>query len=638
MLRNIRKIMSSISTFAQAGLNSQAANLINTVKASFEPPQSYKEKIAPLPPHFLAMMKDLYQSSMYEVCDGALAGKDKEQLIDTLEKKFIERAKAPLAVLPENGPLLECLRSCMIDYYDECQSKKSVATASNEETIEKMKKYVDELKSEDKIALIYALGLAKYYQPVSVLKPVVIEASTKFGELDIDHLRHKSEEAMLSHVFKSNDLEHECLEVVCQNASEMKMSDLIDCINERTGSKFEKAANLEELMEKLDIVAERITNELSLPATVVFLIEGNDLKLCIAFDKLNATEVLNRKNAKVTAAKKPKAMENIAPISLSVKKEIEALAKWKSLNGVKMSEIKKASPSLAKFISNAMADFRYGKSCGWSLATLFKKPMKNLIEACWGMDAAAYYEHCKATVHASYVPKLGSLIRKPEGKKSILKSNSVIEFNEEMASLPVINEEELFGKSDWYISDSFLMAPPADIFIIKTEEGDDILVDTQGYDYVRYAVKIDTDASEKWFGKAEGKTNLELSSELEKIIKKHFPESYVHVSTKGPLSDGDVWVTFALGANKDHWPNGIIQNDMLFHQFFIEGFNAEGESAKKIKGELIVGGSAKINGSSIHDFRWINNSMAAESLVKKFDKYFAAMKAFVETHKSSEEV
>lgn len=632
MLRNIRKIMSSIQTFAQAGLNSQAANLINTVKASFEPPQNFKEKIAPLPPHFLAMMKDLYQSAMYEVCDGAIEGKDKEKLIDTLEKKFVERAKAPMAVLPDTGSILECLRECLSDHYDDCLPKKSVAAIDNEETIERMKKYVDELQAADKTALIYALGLAKYYQPV-VHRPLVIEASSKFGDLDIEHLRQKSEDVMLSHIFHSDSLEHECLEVICENADKMKMSELIDCVNVRTGSRFEKAKDIEELMEKLDVVAERITNELSLPATAVFIMEGSDLKLCIAFDKSDTTEMLNRKNARVTAAKKPKAMENIAPISLSVKKEIEALAKWKSLNGVKMSEIKKASPSLAKFISNAMADFRYGKSCGWSLATLFKKPMKNLIEACWGMDAAAYYEHCKATVHASYVPKLGSLIRKPEGKKSILKSNSLIEFNEEMANLPVINEEELFGKSDWYITDSFLSAPPADIFIIKTEEGDDILVDTQGYDYVRYAVKINTDIPEK----AEAKTNLELSSELENVIKKHFPESYIHVSTKGPLSDGDVWVTFALGANKDHWPNGIIQNDMLFHQFFIEGFNAEGESAKKIKGEMLVGGSARKNGSPIKDFRWVNNSMAAESLVKKFDKYFAEMKAFVDNNPQAEE-
>ena len=67
------KLMKSIPQLTKASLNTQAINLINVVKASFDIPQDYKEHVIALPPHFIETMYDLYRDSMYAACKAGLA-------------------------------------------------------------------------------------------------------------------------------------------------------------------------------------------------------------------------------------------------------------------------------------------------------------------------------------------------------------------------------------------------------------------------------------------------------------------------------------------------------------------------------------------------------------------------------------
>lgn len=130
--------------------------------------------------------------------------------------------------------------------------------------------------------------------------------------------------------------------------------------------------------------------------------------------------------------------------------------------------------------------------------------------------------------------------------------------------------------------------------------------------------------------------NIDFAKAVEDVVKKQFPDSYVDVRPEGPLGSKDVYLTFAYKPTKEGWPHGIIENDMLFMRICFDGFDDSGESSSKIKGEMFQGGSAKVNGSPKKTFRWINNSMAPESMLKKLDKYFLEIANWVASTEGKE--
>lgn len=87
-------------------------------------------------------------------------------------------------------------------------------------------------------------------------------------------------------------------------------------------------------------------------------------------------------------------------------------------------------------------------------------------------------------------------------------------------------------------------------------------------------------------------TPQELSKEIEKVIKKHFPKSFVHVKLGGHLGYS-ITVTFA------YYPTWkvTIHNDPGHHSFMVgwDSFGKEGEFTKdKIEAELNTGGFSLI--------------------------------------------
>ena len=137
---------------------------------------------------------------------------------------------------------------------------------------------------------------------------------------------------------------------------------------------------------------------------------------------------------------------------------------------------------------------------------------------------------------------------------------------------------------------------------------------------------------------AQIQNNQNMAKEIEKVVKKHFPKSFVDVRTKGPLGSNDPTLRFALGKTKADWPNGIIENDPLWTMIFFDGFDKEGNlpgdarinlSPGKVKATMGQGGAFRINGQPQMKFKWRNQTAAPEGIIKKLDKYLRLIKKWL---------
>jgi hypothetical protein len=486
------KLMKSIPQLAKASLNTQAVNLINVVKASFDIPQEYKEHVIALPPHFVELMYDLYRDCCYDACEAGVQGLEKEVALQAIQKKFQEKAEKVVELLPDTAKLYEALK-CAIDcHYEEGKKEATTvapmsvlqesieqkavikeepapvveeATAAVElssDAVNNMIAYVNKLNAADKTALVYALGLISYVDPsslkgvvkrathasvakadleveVAIEAPVMeapvaplemtvepaplpagdtsspilndlvpteepesliseeaneVASGPMVGIYSIPVLCEKVQNIVKSHQFNS-DSENEMavVDTLVSNISSLTIDALTEIACDKLCIDCPAISDLESLKDFLDSKADEITNACNLPITLIFIVKGDDLVLAACFTKHDVAKMMETYMAAATANHG----STQAPISLSVKKEIEALAGLKSLSGLKSRELRKKAPRLAQYIAHVVADFRTGKTCAWTMAASLKRGMRELIEACYSKDAAMYYDHLKNT-------------------------------------------------------------------------------------------------------------------------------------------------------------------------------------------------------------------------------------------------
>lgn len=460
----IIKLIKSIPKLTKASLNTQAVNLINVVKASFDIPKEYKEHIAPLQPHFAEMMYDLYRDCMYEACEAGTQCLNKELAIQAIEGRFQEKSEKAILLLSDTSKIFEALKSGL-DFCYEAGKKESTETpltvleqsvemkleevsapaepAKDEpsepvlasidltsDTINNMINYVNKLTQNDKTALVYALGLVKYVDQSSLkgtvkrataealetvqelggsspvfndlvptekpeesvqVETLELAAGPMVGMYSIEILKEKLESIVKSHKFDTDSQEELAVvdTLVCK-VSELTIDELSQMAADKLCIECPSASDVESLMDFLDEKADLITNAIGLPVTLIFIIKDDCLVLAACFTKHDVAKMMDTYVASAAHDSKTQ-----APISLSVKKEIEALANLKSLSGSKMKDLKAKAPRMAQYVACVMADFRNGKSCAWTMANTIKKSMKELIESCYGTDASMYYEHLK---------------------------------------------------------------------------------------------------------------------------------------------------------------------------------------------------------------------------------------------------
>lgn len=99
----------------------------------------------------------------------------------------------------------------------------------------------------------------------------------------------------------------------------------------------------------------------------------------------------------------------------------------------------------------------------------------------------------KAT--ATFQPELNEMFPKPTNLDQIIASDLEMKITPEIEALPKLKEDSLYENPEsWTIGDDFKEEAEAPrIFVMETKKGD-VLVDTQGYNYPRYAVKLTTAA------------------------------------------------------------------------------------------------------------------------------------------------
>ena len=205
------RLIKSIPQLAKAGLNTQAVDLINVVKASFDIPQEYKDHVNALPPHFVEMMYNLFRDSCYEACDAGFKCEDKAVTLQKIEMSFTEKAQKALEVLSDTAGLLASFKKS-VDTCFECgllegghktvleqsieektepamdmdcidNSDTSVTASIENDAIQNMIKYVNSLNNADKTALVYAMGILKYVD-VEALKRGVVQKATASAPIE----------------------------------------------------------------------------------------------------------------------------------------------------------------------------------------------------------------------------------------------------------------------------------------------------------------------------------------------------------------------------------------------------------------------------------------------------------------------
>jgi hypothetical protein len=124
--------------------------------------------------------------------------------------------------------------------------------------------------------------------------------------------------------------------------------------------------------------------------------------------------------------------------------------------------------------------------------------------------------------------------------------------------------------------------------------------------------------------------NYEMVNQLSDVIFKVFPNSFLSISTSGPLGSKDVYVHFALGKTKEQWEHGIIHNDPLYTVFRVEGWDTgyDGfvEDPKTVKGTFLTG---------VRGVKFPTNKMSPETFVKKIGEYFKKIKEHHESQSTS---
>lgn len=122
-----------------------------------------------------------------------------------------------------------------------------------------------------------------------------------------------------------------------------------------------------------------------------------------------------------------------------------------------------------------------------------------------------------------------------------------------------------------------------------------------------------------------------LATDIEKVVKKHFPKGTVKFSFSTGLG-ASISGRFAM---RTEFTNNIIHNDPAFMQFSIRGkFDDDGQIQGKLQAELIAGGRLGKPGSGTSiKFPWRKKSGDAGVILKHFDQFFQKTKKFLEDNK-----
>lgn len=203
------------------------------------------------------------------------------------------------------------------------------------------------------------------------------------------------------------------------------------------------------------------------------------------------------------------------------------------------------------------------------------------------------------------------------------------------------------------MSKQYGIDPPFNLIIIKGKNGDIYA----GYDRWGYVIEgpgvkgveadqvSDKEALDIILNRVEIKESINeaeqnaqtMEKDIEKIIKKYFPKSYVDVYFSKNLLP-HITIVFAIGQKKD-WSNGIFENDPMSTKMMITGgFNDDGTLSgdpmefEKIMGKLYLKSTDKFYAYDSVKLPVRKKKGDYNSILKAVDSSFAKMKQLVKSN------
>ena len=237
---------------------------------------------------------------------------------------------------------MEALRKAMSEIYDKTIADKAkeeqpsvleksleepsvsakVVASSESKTIKDMIEYIKLLKPEERLAMIYALGIKNYVNVNTLTTASVIaneEAfapaedleissqeledsinekvevdSDKFGIYSVSEIKEKLNEAMMSHQFvDEKEIEHDVLYTVVENISDKTIGDIQKEVKEKLGLDESPSINdLDGLLDYLDEAGEKLTEVVAMPAHMIFIIKDDGICMAGAFSAEEVAKLL----------------------------------------------------------------------------------------------------------------------------------------------------------------------------------------------------------------------------------------------------------------------------------------------------------------------------------------------------------
>lgn len=131
-------------------------------------------------------------------------------------------------------------------------------------------------------------------------------------------------------------------------------------------------------------------------------------------------------------------------------------------------------------------------------------------------------------------------------------------------------------------------------------------------------------------GESKEMTGPQLANEIENVVKKYFPESYVRSKFEQGLGNnqGLVSLKFAIGKDKSEWVNGIIHNDPAHASILVWGFDKDGNQKDNITMSSTTAcySNYKTGVKSKCGWRDIKKGGTVSKVLKALDNYFAQLK------------
>lgn len=129
-----------------------------------------------------------------------------------------------------------------------------------------------------------------------------------------------------------------------------------------------------------------------------------------------------------------------------------------------------------------------------------------------------------------------------------------------------------------------------------------------------------------------------LASDIEQVVKKHFPDSYIN--SRYVYKWSTIVVDFRLGKDRTEWSNGIDLNDPAKASLYIRNMNKDGSISDSLEltrqdGNLMVKSNNKYLAFDRVKVPFRKTTGDPKAIVKAIDTYFSRLKKILQDNRDN---